>query len=282
VTQKFWTRVSAFLILGAALSTTGVGQGGDTADAVGGPFTGSPVLDVPFSAHATTTLTHTLADGTERTQTATARYYRDALGRVRVEQIVTGLNPATERTTFITIDPDPGDGLVYTLDPKARTARPLSRAVLGVVFNGGTAFAIPVGTSQFRFRLYMAPRSHGGMAESLGSRTIQGVQTRGRRITTAVAIGRRDNNGRLEIVDERWESSELKAVIYARTSDPITGVLEYRLTNISRGEPSPDLFVVPQDYTIDPCAQRDDPCFTSEPMPQANRQGQEGQGAIIK
>jgi hypothetical protein len=27
-------------------------------------------------------------------------------------------------------------------------------------------------------------------------------------------------------------------------------VIEYRLTNINRAEPSPDLFVIPSDYTI--------------------------------
>jgi hypothetical protein len=36
----------------------------------------------------------------------------------------------------------------------------------------------------------------------------------------------------------------------ALDSDPRTGVVEYRLTNINRLEPPMDLFVVPPDYTI--------------------------------
>jgi hypothetical protein len=54
----------------------------------------------------------------------------------------------------------------------------------------------------------------------------------------------------LLVVDERWESPELKLLIYSRHSDPRTGVVEYALSNIRRTEPPPDLFVIPPDYTV--------------------------------
>ena len=54
----------------------------------------------------------------------------------------------------------------------------------------------------------------------------------------------------MQIVGERWESPELEILIYSRSSDPRTGVIEYRLTNIRRTDPPPDLFVVPADFTI--------------------------------
>lgn len=282
VTQKTGVRVSALLIVAATISMTGTGQGSDTIDTVGGPLTGPPVLGAPFSANATTTLTWALDDGTPRQQSATARYYRDAVGRVRVEQIVfaeDGPNPTATRTTFITIDADPGRRVV-TLDPRRRIVRPESRGILGRMFNGGSSFAIPVGTSQFRFRAYRAPRSN-QTVEPLGSRQIEGIETTGRRAMTPIPVGRVGNNRPLEIVDERWVSSELKVVLYARTSDPVTGLFEYRLTNVSRAEPSPDLFVVPPDYTMDHCPLRDDPCFASEPMRQANR-ADGGRGPIIE
>ena len=47
-----------------------------------------------------------------------------------------------------------------------------------------------------------------------------------------------------------WESPELNMLISSRFSDPRTGVVEYRLTNISRSEPRADLFSVPSDYTV--------------------------------
>ena len=58
------------------------------------------------------------------------------------------------------------------------------------------------------------------------------------------------NDRPIEITDERWESPDLKVLVLSRHHDPQTGDVEYRLTNIGRGEPSPDLFTVPADYTI--------------------------------
>lgn len=82
------------------------------------------------------------------------------------------------------------------------------------------------------------------------ARQIEGVTALGRKRTEVIAAGRIGNDRPIEIVDERWESAELKLVVQSRHSDPRTGVVDYRLVNISRSEPSPDLFVVPADYTI--------------------------------
>lgn len=52
---------------------------------------------------------------------------------------------------------------------------------------------------------------------------------------------------------------------YARYSDSHGGVIEYRLTNIRRADPSPDLFVVPPDYTLDsPAGSLEDPIYSSQ------------------
>jgi len=39
-------------------------------------------------------------------------------------------------------------------------------------------------------------------------------------------------------------------LVYSRNSDPRTGVVEYRLTNINRSEPPADLFAIPPGYTV--------------------------------
>src|SRR5262245_52290741 len=53
--------------------------------AIGGPLTGPPVLNAPFTAEATAIFTPAVdrASGERRID---ARYYRDAAGRVRLEQ----------------------------------------------------------------------------------------------------------------------------------------------------------------------------------------------------
>jgi hypothetical protein len=54
----------------------------------------------------------------------------------------------------------------------------------------------------------------------------------------------------MQVTEERWESPELKIVLFSRISDPRFGIVEYQLTNVRRVNPPPDLFVVPSDYTI--------------------------------
>jgi hypothetical protein len=267
--------VRVLVILAAAASTTVAGQDISAIDAIGGPFTGPPVFNAPFSADATTTLTESSGTVTGSTRKGRARYYRDSAGRVRVQQTVEGVNG---RVTIIAIDSEPGNQAAYTLHTRNKHLHPASRRMLANVFNGGSTFAIPLGTSVFGFYEYRSPRRNDTI-EALGIRMIEGLETTGHRITTSVLYGRPENDGRLAIVDERWISPELKLVIHARTSDPVTGVLEYRLTNIRRGEPSPDLFVVPDDYTLDDCPKPDDVCYRAHFLPQANRQG--GTGRII-
>jgi hypothetical protein len=220
------------------------------------PMAGPVVTGAPFSAEAITTVTQTLGDGTRIEQRTTAKFYRDGAGRVRREQSIMGLdllNPSTEAQTVITIDIEPGDGMVYLLDPVARTARRMPRLF--------------VSTSNIRLRLpgqgdapvlvqglivprRGAPGDLPSIEEQLGTRQIDGVRAAGRRTTTTIPIDRVGNDRPIQITDERWESSELNLTISSRFSDPRTGVVEYRLTNINRAEPPADLFMVPADYTI--------------------------------
>jgi hypothetical protein len=86
--------------------------------------------------------------------------------------------------------------------------------------------------------------------EQLGTRQIEGVKATGRRTTLIIPTDRVGNDRPMQISDERWESPELGLIVSSRYSDPRTGVIEYRLTNIRRTEPAADLFQVPSDYTV--------------------------------
>jgi hypothetical protein len=91
-----------------------------------------------------------------------------------------------------------------------------------------------------------APRT-----ESLGSRDVEGVRAEGTRTTVTIEAGAVGNLAPIEIVSERWFSPELRTVVFSRRSDPRFGETTYRLENIVRGEPSPELFRVPADYKVD-------------------------------
>jgi hypothetical protein len=225
----------------------------------GGPL-GPPVANAPFSADATTTVLQVLADGTRIERTAKARYFRDRIGRVRVEQMIMGLdalNPAAEGQVRITISPDPASGAAFTVDPQARTfaAGPRSAASAGV--GGGRGFALPVGRWSFltftrgdQSVLRYGIDESAVLEEDLGTRRIEGVEAAGRRLTTTIPAGSRVGNDRpITIVDERWESAELQILISARHSNPLTGIVDYRLSNIRRVEPPAHMFQVPEDYT---------------------------------
>jgi hypothetical protein len=218
-------------------------------DVMNGPV----VTDAPFSADATTTVTQVLGDGTRIEQSTTARFYRDRTGRVRREQTILGLGPlnAGGNTQTITVDPDPGDGTAYTLDPMTRTARRVPRIVAGLNagFTAVRTYAAP-GVAVAGVRTSGPRPVNRAAEESLGTRQIEGVTAVGRKTTAIIPTGQIGNDRPIEITDERWESPELKMLVYSRNSDPRTGVVEYRLANINRAEPPADLFVVPSDYTI--------------------------------
>jgi hypothetical protein len=231
------------------------------------------IANTPFSADATTTVTQTLGDGTKIEQRTTAKLYRDSTGRVRREQTVIGLdrlNPAAQPQTTITFDSVPGDQAPYTLNVANKTARRggrrvqwLTGASVGLGGAGANAYLGRVEIALVDVLNNVVGRTFrsGGQAgpvpsdikpteESLGTRQIEGVKATGRRSTTVIPAGRIGNDRAIQIVEEQWDSPELNMVMSSRFSDPRTGVVEYRMTNVSRTEPRADLFIVPSDYTV--------------------------------
>lgn len=89
-----------------------------------------------------------------------------------------------------------------------------------------------------------------GKSESLGKQMIEGVEAEGTRNVTTIPAGKIGNERPIEIVFERWYSPELQTVVMTRHADPRFGETTYRLTNISRDEPSHSLFEVPAGYTV--------------------------------
>jgi hypothetical protein len=210
---------------------------------VGGPFPSVTVLNAPFSADVTYTFTQTLANGTPNQQRMRARYYRDSAGDARAEWVDIGLGEqkqAAGRYTSIWISL--AGGFTVVMDPSDQTFRHLGRELARRVFSAGNAFMMPRGNDTYEH--FFDYRDWGTSDQvALGEQRIDGVNTVGQRITITTAD--HDEPG---VVEERWESPELKIVIYSREVDTHAGVygsVEYRLTNITRTEPPAELFVVP-------------------------------------
>src|SRR6266516_1234674 len=87
--------------------------------------------------------------------------------------------------------------------------------------------------------------------ETLGSQVIEGVRADGTRTTMTIPAGAIGNDQPIQIISERWYSPELQTVVMTKRSDPRMGETTYRLSNISRAEPSRALFEAPADYTVE-------------------------------
>ena len=216
-----------------------------------------PVGDAPYTAEAVTEVTQALADGNRIERRTSAAIARDSRGRVRREHqgmMLGALQAAPSQIPLVSIA-DPTSGTHVTLNQERRVAHRISmptfdipvRTRVGdvIISAGGGLKEVPLGLS---------PNDAGGAnvrTEQLGEQEIEGVRAEGTRTTMTVPVGAIGNQLPIHTVSERWYSPELQVVVLTRRSDPRFGDTVYRLTNIVRAEPPPDLFEVPPDYQVE-------------------------------
>jgi hypothetical protein len=86
--------------------------------------------------------------------------------------------------------------------------------------------------------------------ESLGKRTIEGVNAEGTRNVNTIKAGTIGNDRDIQVTGENWYSPELQTMVMSKHSDPRTGEESFRLVNVNRNEPASYLFQVPAGYSI--------------------------------
>jgi hypothetical protein len=231
------------------------------------PVTGVP--NAAFSAEAETEFTQLLGDGNRIERRYSSTVARDTQGRTRREEEIALVGPLAvdgPSPRLVTIV-DPVAGQSYTLDEKQRVAYRNPVALRGAHTMAWTA---PAGTdAQFSWTAAAAARPHitvtgtagqrvfagDGAAskvttESLGTKWIEGVMAEGTRTTSTIPAGAIGNLMPIEVVSERWYSKELQMPVLISRRDPRSGDSVYRLRNIVKAEPPPDLFAVPPDYQV--------------------------------
>jgi len=196
-------------------------------------FGGPPVKGSPYSATVTIESVQTLANGTRITHKTTASVYRDSEGRTRREQTFGSIGAfrASGDAPQMTFIEDPVAGVRFVLDTRNHTAEKMT------MVGGPPPKNHPPSSAQVK-------------TESLGTKTIEGVEAQGTRSTITIPAGQIGNDQPVEIISERWYSPDLQVVVFSKHSDPRLGEHTYRLTNLSRNEPAKTLFDVPGDYTI--------------------------------
>ena len=233
-----------------------------------------PVTEAPYSAEAVTEMVQRLGDGNRIVRESKAQLVRDGRGRTRREQslamfgpLVTGPASGDElRHVHIT---DPAAKTTIMLDLQSRTAHRIPSPQFRMAQKIGAAgderhiqtdhfeMALPApgvpaaGVRIFNTRKSIAKGSGAKpVVENLGSQFMEGLTVEGTRTTVTIAAGEIGNELPIHIVSERWFSPELKVLVMSRQSDPRFGETTYRLTNITRSEPSPDLFEIPADFKV--------------------------------
>ena len=222
-------------------------------------FAGKLVKGAPYSAESTSETTQALADGNRIVRKNKATTYRDSEGRTRQEQTLGGIGPwaaggGPQEMIFIT---DPVAAVSYVLDPQKHTARKIELPKLQAGAKQMIAVAVAASPGSgveiqnvLEHGLQKVRSTEQAKTESLGKRTMEGLEAEGTRTTVTIPAGQIGNERPLEIVTERWYSPELQIVLFSKSSDPRMGDTVYRVTSINRSEPPRTLFDVPPDYTI--------------------------------
>jgi len=243
-----------------------------------------PVTGAPYSATITNEFIQTLGDGNRIVHTSTGTTARDSQGRTRQDTVLPPIgNLSAADAPHLIFIHDPVAQTSYTLNLAEKTAQktpapppPPVAGAPGMAVAGGTltmrvvegngapplpppdADAMPVtmaaggpGTQGMIFEKHLITTEHDqGSTEDLGSQTMEGVLVNGVRTTHTIQAGQIGNEKAITIVTEVWTSPELKTVVYSKRSDPRMGEQTFRLMNITRAEPSPSLFTVPEDFKI--------------------------------
>ncbi len=239
------------LVICAAASAQRVipGRGPDSARFVSAEaFTPGPVVKgAPFSADAVTETTQVLPDGNRIRQANTVKMYRDAEGRTRRELSLNGIAVGTPanlpQIVFIS---DPVAGNTYALNLRDRSATKSATRSDGSPWGSGRPDFSNIAGRSTSTKGARPPVK----TESLGRQLIDGIQAEGTRTTVTLPAGQIGNELPIQIVSESWFSPELKTVILSRRTDPRSGETSFRLTNITRAEPSRALFEVPADFKV--------------------------------
>ncbi len=200
---------------------------------------GKTVKGVPLSGEIDIVRDMTLADGNKIHSESQSKMYRDAEGRVRREVGVDLAMPATGSVKHnLIVITDPVAGNRYMLNPGNKTAH--QSALRGPKHDGPEQEA----------------HVHGGggpgavTQEQLGTKTINGVQAEGIRVTRTIPAGEMGNEKAISVVTERWYSADLQMAVMTIHTDPMMGTVTTKLVNVTPGAPDATLFQVPSDYTV--------------------------------
>jgi hypothetical protein len=196
-----------------------------------------PLPGQPFSGRSTTEWTRTLEDGSAVTSHLFALVARDGQGRIYREKrnfVPANSDQEPHRFQFKIADP-----LTHTLTE----CKVASRSCIVTDYFVSTSFKLrPVGPFDDGKRSLAR--------EALGNDVMDGINVTGTRETITIDAGVVGNSHALSITREFWYSPDLQVNLAITRKDPREGKQVVRVHDVSRSEPDPDLFKVPEGYAV--------------------------------
>jgi hypothetical protein len=210
-----------------------------------------PVMRRPFHAESNSRKVQIRADGKQVVYEYHGIIARDSRGRVFQGTNASPHVPREDGRSAVSISgggsiTDPIVKVLFRWNDRSKTV---------------TKFALPPGQTLVTARPLDAcehesggkrfnPNGETQSIDSLGERTIQGISTRGCRVSTLIPAKLFRNDQPFTIIDESWSSPELQITLLRVHHDPSGNDEITQLDNISLEEPDAQLFQFPQDYAI--------------------------------
>jgi hypothetical protein len=228
------------------------------------PVIPTTIRNAPFSAVVVTEYDRVLDNGNHIHRETRGKVYRDDQGRVRTETEFATPGNASDQFLRVTIL-DPLQHTVVHLDPRnkvatvTRTGQTVAASDTAPPPNHGMSLRVtplndagqPAGApTRIQTQHSAASAASPAKTETLGTRSIEGVEVVGTKTTRTIEAGAMGNEQPIVSVTDSWYSRDLQVVVLNQTDDGQSGHNSMKLVNIVRAEPSSQLFLVPSDYTV--------------------------------
>jgi len=201
----------------------------------------TPIPNVPFSGIIDVQRSFVRPDGTVVNVKTIRQIARDSRGRIHNEG--RELVPVSSKKA-------PKIGRIHLYDPQTRISTvidPRHKTFWATLVNHppstvppGLLAASPVGD--------MLPANEFTKQEDLGMSDMEGVSVHGVRQTQTVPADAAGTVEDVVVTDEYWYSEELRINMQIKHSDPRVGAVTMTVTQVSRTEPDPSLFEIPDGY----------------------------------
>jgi hypothetical protein len=199
----------------------------------------TPIPNAPFSGVVNIERTMVRKDGSVMQFKSTRKVARDTRGRIHNEfsMLIPVSSTDTPEVLHIHLY-DPQTRISTEIDIRKRTFWTETMNHPPSTEPPSIRFAAPDGN---------APASEFTKQEDLGIREIEGVPAHGIRQTQTVTD---ENDGKqVVITDEYWYSQDLRINLMIKHNDPRKGMTTMTVAQVTRTEPDPAFFEVPEGYT---------------------------------